>query len=330
MMLAAERARLLREYIGIDRHTLETVPVFADWTAANLLAHIADYDVLFYFRFQKVREGKEREIDSIGDDNTPEDPLKKRNAELHTRIKDWDLERSRLHFFDARSSFLGELAKVSDEELHRTLHISWGEATLYDWTRWRWRHDEGHAEDLRRWRATLQTVNIPGAKNILLDALGAAWNDFRSTADLVPENERETRPICGVWTLKDVYGHMADWDTYFNSMARKMLGLDYRIVDWDEDGDKLNERWAQARRGQSWAQIIIDFKNAFRWLMTTLVTTDEKVFQQLANNADSPYPSLYHCAWSALEHYLDHAAIIRKELPIDVPDRLKVFEGPYT
>jgi hypothetical protein len=331
MMLAAERARLLREFIGIDTHTLETVPVFADWTAANLLAHIGDYDVLFVERFKQVLDGKESEVASISDDGIPDDPLKKRNADLHARIKDWDLNRSLEYFTEARLEFLNVLDEVSDEDLHRTLHVSWGEATMYEWTRWRWRHDEGHAEDVRRWRATLKIVDVPGAKNLLVETLVSARLDFIASNELVLKSELETRPVCGTWTLKDVCGHITDWDTYFVNMARKMLGLDYREIALDDDGDSMNAQWAKARHEQSWEQIVDDFNEEFWLLWVTLGNANEEDFQRLSGRYDSPYPSVYHCGWSALEHYLDHAAVIRKELPVDdVPDRLKAFEGPYT
>jgi uncharacterized damage-inducible protein DinB len=331
MRLAAERARLLREFIGVDTHTLETVPVFADWTAANLLAHIGDYDYLFVERFKQVLDGKESEVASISDDGTPEDPLKKRNADLHARIKDWDLERSLEYFTDARIEFLNVLDKVSDEDIQRTRKFLWGEATMYDWTRWRWRHDEGHAEDVRRWRATLKTVDVPGAKNLAVEALLSARLDFVTSDAFVLNSERETRPVCGTWTLKDVCGHMADWDQYFANAALKMLGLEYEEIALDDDADKMNAQWADARREQSWEEIVEDFNDEFCLLWVTLDNANEEDFQHLSAGDDSPYPSVYHCAWSALEHYLDHAAVIRRELPVDdVPDRLKVFEGPYT
>ncbi len=326
--LAAERARLLRELIGIDRQTLETVPVFADWTAANLLAHIGDYDLLFVERFQKALQGQE--IASISDDSTPDDPLKKRNAELHARIKDWSLERSLEYFSDARTQFLDVLAQVSDKDLKRTRQVSWGETSLFEWTRWRWRHDAGHAEDFRRWRKTLQHDDVPGAKSLLLAALAAARRDFIASAALVHASERKTRHVCGTWTLKDVYGHMADWDVYFYSKACAILGSEYHELNWHPDWRVSNEKLVQARRTQSWQQIIPDFNNAFRNLLTTLKTADEETITRPYNGSKSPYPTLYHCAWSALEHYLDHAAVIRKELPVRVPKRLWVFAGPYT
>lgn len=329
--LVAERARLLRELIGIDTRTLETVPVFADWTAANLLAHIGDYDALFVERFVKVLEGKEGEIASIGDDGTPEDPLRQRNADLHARVRNWGLERSLSYLNGSRISFLRVLGQVSDEELKRPRQVSWGETSLYEWTVWRWKHDEGHARDLQRWRAKLPKCDVPGAKSVLLTALQAAMDDFLDTTALVPADEQEIRPICGTWTLKDVCGHMADWDAYFNSTARKMLGLDYEPLTWDDDWQAFNQKLVEARSEQSWGQVTGDFVRNSMLLNETLAQASEEALNRPYESNNSPYRTVYHCAWAALEHYLDHAAITRKELPVEeMPEHLLVFEGPYT
>ena len=45
---------------------------------------------------------------------------------------------------------------------------------------------------------------------------------------------------------------------------------------------------------------------------------------------NAPFPTVYHCAWSALEHYLDHAAGLRRECQLQLPDELLTFHGPYT
>ncbi len=46
--------------------------------------------------------------------------------------------------------------------------------------------------------------------------LGAALHESRRALDRlaqqVPARERDTSPVCGVWTTKDVLGHVADWE----------------------------------------------------------------------------------------------------------------------
>jgi len=329
--LAASRARLLRSLIGLKTETLETFPVFADWTAANLLAHIGDYDALFVERFEKVMQGKESQIASINDDSTPNNPLGKRNAELHERIKHWGLERSLSYLIGSRTSFLRVLGQVSEEDLHRPRQVPWGETTLYEWTRWRWEHDENHTRDIDKWRGSLPETDVPGAKGILVAGLQAAMDDFLASTALVPSSEQETRPICGTWTLKDVCGHMADWDAYFNNTARRMLGLGDVPLDWNPDWQSANEQMAEARRDQPWAVVVGDFVRNSMQLQDTLQEASEAALNRPYNSSSSPYRAAYYCFWSALEHYLDHAAITRKELPMmDVPEHLLVFEGPYT
>ncbi|MDX1993472.1 MAG: DinB family protein [bacterium] len=321
--LAAERGRLLRELLGIDERALTTVPVFSNWTATNLLAHIGDYDRVFAERIELVLNGNPERIEPIDD-------LDVNNVPLHERIRHWSLEASVDYLEGMRRKFLSALEYFPDEDLDRDIPVSWGTARVRTWIEWRHKHDFGHADDLRAWREKYAYDGWNGPKAILLATIRAARADLLATMTLVPKAERETRLVCGEWTLKDVAGHMADWTTYFLGCVAIMQG-ENPPDGWEQpedEADAYNARRQAARRDQPWIQVWAEFNARYSTLRECLEKlTDEQINQQ---QVTTPYASIYECAWSSLEHDLDHAAVIRAALQLEMPSRLLTFSGPFT
>ncbi len=84
------------------------------------------------------------------------------------------------------------------------------------------RHEEEHAATLVEWRRGQEKAQS-GPKPLLLAALTAGREELlAAAAELVPSEERSTRPVCGVWTLQDVFGHIADWEAYIIADLRDM------------------------------------------------------------------------------------------------------------
>jgi uncharacterized damage-inducible protein DinB len=319
--LAAERPRLLRELIGISAADL-AAPSINGWSAANLLAHIADYDELFAARISAVLTGRAATLESITD-------LAARNEELHQRISHLPLDAAVAALDEARSQLLDAIEPLDDVTLLRRRRIPWGRVALRTWIDWRWRHDAGHARDLRRWRRTLARDFEAGPRSLLAAALEAARADLHATLRLIPAAEQTTRPICGVWTLSDLAGHLADWDSFFLGELGAITQGDTSARAGLGDGDTFNQRAAAARRDNSWEQNWHDCSTSRQQLIERVAALDDAALGLPSPPSLRTYPTAYHCCWSALEHYLDHAAGIRAALGLKLPKRLLHFAGPY-
>lgn len=318
--LAAERARLLHTLIGLDAATLAERSVVEDWTATAILAHIGDYDRLFAARLALILGGRANEIEDLGD-------LDRRNAELHAQIKNWSLGKALDQLEEARTALLGSLSWLSDEALHQQQRLPWGRARINTWMMWRAHHDAGHTRDLQQWRRTLPRDAKPGPKVLMMAALRAARADWLASAALVPADVQALRPVCGFWTLKDVFGHLADCDDCYLGVLRQMQGgPPYDL----EDEETFNERRYLVRCDYSWEQNWRDAQAARDALLSALDALSQEEWEAPHDNAVQPYPTIYHCAWSALEHYLDHTAVLRAALGLAMPKRLLQFRGPYT
>jgi uncharacterized damage-inducible protein DinB/predicted RNase H-like HicB family nuclease len=260
--LAAERAGLLWQFIGLDERELTESPVFGDWTAKDLLAHVASWDELSAERIALILAGRGGEITGV-DPNI-------RNAALHAERRDWPLERALGAFLTARADFLATLARLPDEELHQMRRFPWGEASVYLWTQWCIQHDADHAADLVTWREARGLERRAGPKTILQAALAAAREELLAAAALIPAEARTSRPVCGEWTLKDMLGHIADWEWLGVEGLSDMATGRLAQVEHVEDVGAWNQAHAEARRDQPWEEVWTDFHAAHKALLEIL------------------------------------------------------------
>ncbi|MEP6984335.1 MAG: DinB family protein [Chloroflexota bacterium] len=330
--MAAVRAHLLRELIGIDEQALTTSHLYGDWTAANLLAHLGEYDGLYS---QMVRDALSGQLAKTGVDYSDT-----RDHLLPNRVGTWSLERSVELLINARIEFVKVFSSTPDNQLKTRQRFSWkfgnktgrSTGTINTWGQWRFMHDAGHMGDLQEWRKTLPESPLPPSTVILHAALEAARDDLWATVALIPMSDRETIPVCGAWTLKDVLGHLADWDDWYLNTFSAMIGEPTTALSWsadEADGNALNEKLVIASRKQSLKQVSDHCKAARAALITELQSISDDMLADPYGGEDSSYPSAYHCLWAALDHYLDHAAIIRRELKLKFPKYLLQFKDAY-
>ncbi len=189
-----------------------------------------------------------------------------------------------------------------------------------------------HARELRCDIGAYDTaaMNPGGCKQDMMRALAAAEIEMLLTAALAPVGNRQTQGVCEEWTLYDLLGHLADWDTYFLAWLQQLTSGEEPSLYFTEDGDRFNDWLLENRQGASWNTNWHDFRHNRTQLITALQQVPEDEFVKKRNNQHSSFPTVYHCAWSALEHYIHHAADIRRQLGIDAPAQLLDFRGPYT
>ncbi|MGQ9494228.1 MAG: DinB family protein [Anaerolineae bacterium] len=260
--LAAERARLWQLLVGLDEETLTQRAVFADWTAKDLLAHIAGWDDYHTKRIELLCAGQEADIPTVD--------INEYNALMHAQRRDWTLARAVEECLTARAKFLQALASVSEEQLHRKLCLPWGETSARRWAQNRARHDAMHTADLVTWRQRLGLPPRVGPKVILLAALAAMHDELCHVVALVPATERETRLICGEWTLKDVLGHIADWARLAVEGLQQMAAGGAPQVEPIQDIHAWNQSHVLARRDQPWEVVWNDVQAAYQELLKVL------------------------------------------------------------
>lgn len=313
IFMAAARARLFHSLLGIDEQTLITLPVFANWTAANLLAHIGEYDLIFRERLVRLQNGQ-----AI----TPID-VELHNVGLLQRVGGRSLGESVAYCEESRAAFLDALANINEAQLDEPLTI--GDYTYPPrwWVERRAGHDDDHTRDLEHWKAGLVVpADACETRAILAATMRAAHAEFLTSLTFLTESERETREVCGVWTAKDVLGHLADWDRRTLHRINRHHS-DIEGLDSFEDIDALNAAMQSRHADESWATVWAYAEQQRRAVM------DELAQNELCEPAGY-YPTVYQALWMLAEHYMEHAATLRAAVGMELDAVWLRFTGRYS
>ncbi len=213
--LAVERASLLIQLVGLDADSLANGVVFDDWSPSDLLGHVQAWDAVYVQRFALALAGRDAEIAGVDVET-----LAEHNEALRRERRTWSTEQLVSESADARSQVLDLLGRFSDEDMLRELQLTWGNPTALAWAERRYEHDAAHAADIERWRLTADLRPSAGPKAILLASLDASRAALMAAVELTPPDERATRLVLGDWTLKDVLGHVVDWEWWIADALR--------------------------------------------------------------------------------------------------------------
>ena len=302
--MAAERAKLLWLLLGLNEETLTKSPIFGDYTARDLLAHVAAWDDFYAERIEMVSTGRTGSITGVEADE--------RNAMLHASHASWNLNQALAACTSARMKLLETLAHVPDEQLHRTLQLPWDDSyPLRDWVIWRARHDAAHAEDVRAWRQENGFTPAVGPKGLLYSALRASRYEMEALVELVPEGERATRKVTGAWSLKDTVGHVTDWEAYCLSCIKAGRQLPQ---EFEGDGQRWNEAHVAVRREQPWRQVWNDYHEVREQLLAILGAMSPDTLGSAMANPWGPQASPYGWCHSYLAHEREHTGHLREAL----------------
>jgi hypothetical protein len=181
-----------------------------------------------------------------------------------------------------------------------------------------WQHDAEHAEEVAAWRRAEGMEATVGSKAVLLAALDAARHELLVAAALVQESERDTRAVCGHWTLKDLLGHIADWEAFGSEGLDHMAAGQPPIVELIEDIDAWNEEHVLARRAEPVEEVEAHLDLVRQVLRTVLERMSQEdlalVFPVPWGGESTPYywVSIY------VDHDREHARDIEAEF-LNVP-----------
>jgi hypothetical protein len=172
-------------------------------------------------------------------------------------------------------------------------------------------HDVEHSAQIRAWRSKSRADEV-GPKVLLQHALDASRSALMTLIDAVPAEQRNSLPVTGTRTLKDVVGHIADWDELVVEAILAMeanRGITWEPIDY---GEAWNQTHAVARREQTWMHVWKDFIDVRGTVVTELA---ERVLEpDLGRMLPSPWGgemSFYVCLAIPCRHDLEHVELLR-------------------
>ena len=109
---------------------------------------------------------------------------------------------------------------------------------------------------------------------------------FDAAVKGVDDATLESQAVCGVWSSRDVAGHLADWNDEFIAAVEHALGGEAPAGHPIEDGEAYNMGHAAARSSQPWAAARADFDGSVERLAALLRQVDD---ERLATPAMQPW-----------------------------------------
>ena len=197
---------------------------------------------------------------------------------------------------------------LPDEEFHKGRRFPGGEGSVRYWAELSHEHDAGHRKDLEAWRQNSNLRAGTGPKAMLLAALDASREDLSMRIVLVPEDQVDTRRLVDEWTLKDLLGHLADWEFQCTAAIRQMAAGQRPEVDLGDDEDEWNRERAEARRSQSWPHVLSDFSKARGMLRAAIESASPESLARPVGSRWSADDTAYAWGSFCVAHERGHAA----------------------
>lgn len=140
--------------------------------------------------------------------------------------------------------------------------------------------------------------------------LESAWRDVKAVVDLVPDAEKERPGVVEEWSVKDLLGHMAFWA---DKAARDLKALvadrpdDIETPSSDDEERAWNAREAEARKGNSLAQVRAEWERSHRAAAEALQATPMEALEMEVKG----WPQLRRFLGDTTWHYRQHAEHIK-------------------
>jgi hypothetical protein len=292
----------------MDERALTQEPICGEWTAKDLLAHVTAWDRWQHETMAALVAGEAPDLALMHDFDAS-------NAAFHTQWRDRRLDDVLTEFQTARADWLAWLKRLPLKEFYRRRPYE-GQ----DWSFWaepvliQGKHDAEHAAQLAAWQQAHRAEIETGDKAVLLAAVDTARDELLAAAALVPAEERASRPVCGKWTLKDLLGHIADWEIVGAEGLGHMAAGHAPRIDTIPDIEAWNQTHAQARRAQPWTEVWSDFEAAHHALVSVLSDTSAVHINRIFAFPWGVEGTLYEWGRVYVRHDREHAHGLREQL----------------
>jgi len=303
--MTAERAGLMWQLIGLDEKKLTNEPIVKDWTVKDVLAHIAAWDRWEDKTMQCMLAGDVPDLSAAQD-------VDAFNATIVAEWRDRTLNEVLAELQAARADWVSWLSSLPEKELFQRRFVQGGDWSFPGCLEVQRRHDAEHAAQIATWREAEKLEKGTGPKKVLLAGLAAARHELLAATALVPLEGRTSRRVCGEWTLKDVLGHIADWEWLGVEGLRHMAAGDAPQIEHVTDFDAWNRDHVRARHEQPWKTVWNDLHGARRAMLEVLGKLNET---DLARSFPSPWGSeITPYSWTCifLSHDREHASGLRE------------------
>lgn len=303
--LQFSRTLLLEAIEGLSERELTETPLYEGWTIKEVLAHILGWDQRTLKILPLILQNRADEVAGV-------------EVEAHNQasIEAWrthsvhEIVATMTAVHNQIMEIISGLDHIDIDLRHtrngRVITIrSYIIEIMAD-------HERQHAAEIQQWRRELEaSINPTELTTTLLNY----QQQFKALLDGLDEAALNQPDQIGRWSIKDVVGHVADWQDLMLRAAKHIFDPSLPKVlpvSGLDDVDDWNEVMAGRRENQPWSQIyqdLLEVQTATEKFVTQLKPSDWRL--------RGPYPwpndqgSLAELISHIIEHYPDHLPEIK-------------------
>ncbi|MCL4303903.1 MAG: DinB family protein [Anaerolineae bacterium] len=289
------RTRLLQAIEGLSRRELTELPIYEGWTIKDVLAHVAGWDQRVLRTLPLMLQNRASEVASVEVDDF--------NRESVQSWRDKSLAEVLSEVQSTHQQILEILAGLDHKEVDMRRERHGRIITIRSYViDVMIEHDREHAAEIELWRKNLeQNIDSRAAEANLAQERAAFLAAIKglSEADLVERN------ASGTWSVKDVVGHITDWERLMLNAARHIHDPSLPVVIPVTEDE--NEIMASRRTKESWEKVLHDF-----YEVSQAVDSFVAGLKMGDWSLRGPYPwpndqgTLAELLWHITTHYTDH------------------------
>ena len=298
------RAQLFKSIEGLSQRELTELPIYEGWTIKDVLAHIVGWDQRTLKTLPLMLQNRASDIPGV--------EVEEHNQESLAAWRDKSLAEVLAAMKSTHQQILGLLSAVDSVEIDLRRQRNGRIITIRSYViDVMMEHDRHHAMEIEVWRKELeQRVNLASLKAALLQN----QMDYWAALEGLDETDLVDPAAGGGWSIKDITGHIADWE-------QLMLKGAYHIYDPSEPAaeylgstiEEMNQIMAAKRAGNPWP---VERKYLRETQLAVRAFLDKLKPGDCSLRGTYPWPNdqgaLAELIDHIIEHYVDHLPDIER------------------
>ena len=207
----------LREALdGLSEQEMTELEIYPGWTAKDVLVHVIGWD-------ERVLQNLPLLLADRADEIEPVDATVYNQQSL-ANWQDKSLAEIQSAMFDMQYKVIQQIQVIDHVEIDKRRKRQGRIVTIRSYViDIIMEHDRQHAAEITAWRATLDQEIDPEA---IRETFRVSRNQFRVTVEELDEAILIKKGLIEKWSIKDVIGHIADWERLSLQAAEHIYDAD--------------------------------------------------------------------------------------------------------
>jgi hypothetical protein len=102
------------------------------------------------------------------------------------------------------------------------------------------------------------------------------------TIDDVPEEEWETKGVCGIWSVKEIMAHLTSFEHVLVEVLNTFLGEEAgpHMMSWGKSGQNFNDVQVAMRKDKSMLEVLNEYNRTQSQTMALIIQIPEETLRQ--------------------------------------------------